>query len=237
MAWTAPAATMEDAEVEHALRIGPAGDVALGAAECTGAGVGAASQVSAEYDQAPRHGPAAAVALVGVETGDNSDHWAWNPLAEVADRLGDQPLAAAAGAEGVLRSGREQWDAMSEADQENIRGPMGAWKDKLRVQLANLEVVIEEHGGREAAARRTSAAPPKIIAARLRLAAVQQAGPSDLAAAAAGAAVASRATADLLGAYCQTEDADQARTARAFGFGTAKGRKSPPDKAAKHIRK
>ena len=97
MAWTAPAATMEDAEVEHALRIGPAGDVALGATECTGAGVGAASQVSAEYDQAPRHGPAVAVALVGVETGDNSDHWAWNPVAEVFTPAGAAAFAPCQG--------------------------------------------------------------------------------------------------------------------------------------------
>ena len=132
---------------------------------------------------------------------------------------------------------RVQWDALSEAAQESIRGPMVAFAGKVRVQLANLEAVIEEHGGREAAARLTSATPPKIIAARLRLAAVQQAGPSDSAAAAADADAPNRATAALPGASSQTEDAGQAETARAFRFGTAKGRKSPPDKVAKQTRK
>ena len=137
---------------------------------------------------------------------------------------------------------REQWDAMTEAAQESSRVDMVAFQAKLRVQLANLEAVIEEHGGREALAtgsakRQKSAAPPVIVAAQLRLAVAQQAGPSDSAPAAADADAASRASAALRGASCQAEDAGQAKTARAFGFGTAKGRKSPPDKAAKHIRK
>ncbi len=134
-----------------------------------------------------------------------------------------------------------EWDAMSEAAQEGIRVTMALFEGKIRALLTSLEALNEEHGGREAAARRISATPPDITAARVRLAAElaaeQLAGPSGPAAAAAGADAEIRAAAVWPGASCQADDADQARTARAFGFGATKGRKSLPDKAAKHSRK